>query len=59
MSETKLNTALEAELEHLIEYINGIARVTEVAIAAGADLDMYNDLCAKLIPGSSEISPSE
>jgi len=54
MSETKSNTARETEVEHLIEYINHIARVTEVAISAGADVDLYNDLCAKLIPNCSE-----
>jgi len=59
MSETKLNAARETELEPLIEYINRIARVTEVAIAAGADLDLYNELCAELIPASREESPSE
>jgi len=59
MSGTKLNTARETELEDLIEYINQIARVTEVAIAAGADLNLYNELCAELIPASSEELPSK
>jgi len=48
MNEAKLGTAQEAELECLKEYLNSIATVTEIAIEAGADLSLYNDLCAGL-----------
>ena len=48
MSEAKLSTAREAELECLKEYLNSIATVTEIAIEAGADLSLYNSLCAGL-----------
>ena len=48
MNEAKLSTAQEADLEHLKEYLNSIATVTEIAIEAGADLSLYNSLCAGL-----------
>ena len=48
MNEAKLSTAQETGLEHLKEYLNSIATVTEIAIEAGADLSLYNDLCAGL-----------
>ncbi len=48
MNEAKLSTAQEADLEHLKEYLNSIATVTEIVIEAGADLSRYNNLCAGL-----------
>ena len=48
MSEAKLKAAREADLQQLVEYINSIATVTEIAIEAGADLDLYNSLCSGL-----------
>jgi hypothetical protein len=59
MNEAKLSTAQEADLEHLKEYLNSIATVTEIAIEAGADLSLYNSLCAGLklrVRGESSLS---
>ncbi len=54
MSEAKLSTVQEADLKHLKDYKYSIATVTEIAIAAGADLNLYNDLCARLKPAAKE-----
>jgi len=48
VSKTKLNADQEADLEHLKEYLNSIATVTEIAIEAGADLNLYHSLCSGL-----------
>lgn len=50
MSEAKLNSAYEADLKHLIKYINDISTVTEITVEAGADVSLYNYLCSKLNP---------
>jgi len=48
VSKEKLSTDQEVDLEHLKEYLNSIATLTEIAIEAGADLSLYNSLCSGL-----------
>jgi hypothetical protein len=49
MNETnKLDASQVAELEHLKQYLNDIATVTQIAVEAGANLDIYNNLCTTL-----------
>ena len=48
MSKAKLSADQEADLEHLKEYLTSIATVTEIVIAAGADLRLYDSLCSGL-----------
>ena len=48
MSKATLSADQEADLEHLKEYLNSIAMVTEIAIESGADLSLYNSLCSGL-----------
>ena len=54
MSKAKLSAGQEADLEHLKEYLNSIATLTEIAIEAGADLSLYNSLCSGLKLGVRE-----
>jgi len=51
MSNTKTEATRYAELERLKEYLDNLARVTEIATAAGADVKIYNRLCSSLKPG--------
>jgi len=48
VNKTKLCADQEADLEHLKEYLDSIATVTEIVIEAGADLSLYNRLCSGL-----------
>lgn len=54
MNDTKPDTTPYAELEHLKEYLDNLATVTEIATAAGADVKIYNRLCSSLQPGSRD-----
>jgi len=48
VNKAKLSAYQEADLEHLKEYLDSIATVTEIAIEAGADLGLYYNLCSGL-----------
>ena len=48
MSKVELDADQEADMKHLKEYIESIATVTEIAVAARADLSLYNNLCSML-----------
>jgi hypothetical protein len=56
MNEAKPGTIRDADLAHLKEYLDNLATVTEIAVAAGADVKIYNSLCDKLNAGSGDRS---
>ena len=54
MSEAKPGTTRDADLSHLKEYLDNLSTITGIAVAAGADLKIYNSLCARLNQGSRD-----